>query len=330
MRVTARIKDYRLLVKVKTALGETVDRGELGRFAQMHLDGFFMPEKARKRAARFRGPIGISLRDRLKSPVTGGGFLSIVGQTGAAMGRLQGSGLPLSHLVMDIRCTFFNEVTKEVVFLYLPLSGKQKSPKPSEFLASILYSARPAQEQDAGIMSDFAKLLKSTAPLDVRRIERFVRGEARAAERTAGEPVQPDPSREGGVGGEETGLLAEPGDEETGLLNEEWSAGGHAAAFLPVLHRCLTGEMIVIDKPVYRLGKEKSYVDYFVNNNIAVSRSHADIIARDVRYFVKDLNSRNHTYVNGQKIPVRMEFEIHEGDRLCLANEEFVFHLREV
>ena len=88
--------------------------------------------------------------------------------------------------------------------------------------------------------------------------------------------------------------------------------------------------MIVIDKPVYRLGKEKSYVDYFVNNNIAVSRSHADIIARDDRYFVKDLNSRNHTYVNGQKIPVRMEFEIHEGDRLCLANEEFVFHLREV
>ena len=65
---------------------------------------------------------------------------------------------------------------------------------------------------------------------------------------------------------------------------------------------------------------------YFVTNNIAVSRSHADIITRGTLYFVMDLNSKNHTYINNQEIPIHCEVEIHDGDRLKLGNEEFVFN----
>ena len=63
-----------------------------------------------------------------------------------------------------------------------------------------------------------------------------------------------------------------------------------------------------------------------MTNNIAVSRSHADIITRGARYFVMDLNSKNHTYINNQEIPIHCEVEIHDGDRLKLGNEEFVFN----
>ena len=94
----------------------------------------------------------------------------------------------------------------------------------------------------------------------------------------------------------------------------------------PTLYRVLTDEKISVNKPVFRLGKEKSYVDYFVTNNIAVSRSHADIITRGSKYFVRDLNSKNHTYINEQMIPIQVEVEIHNGDRLKLGNEEFVFN----
>ena len=78
---------------------------------------------------------------------------------------------------------------------------------------------------------------------------------------------------------------------------------------------------------MFRLGKEKSYVDYFVNNNIAVSRSHADIITRGNRSYIKDLNSKNHTYINDREVPVHYEVEINDGDRLKLGNEEFVFRV---
>lgn len=130
-----------------------------------------------------------------------------------------------------------------------------------------------------------------------------------------------------GLMDEDTGLLG--GDEEaTGLLCGDEAEGtalleGNEA--YPELYRIQTGETISLNKPVFRLGKERSYVDYFVSNNNAVSRSHADIITRDSGYFVVDLNSKNRTYINGQVLAVQAETEIRDGDTLRLANEEFIF-----
>lgn len=92
------------------------------------------------------------------------------------------------------------------------------------------------------------------------------------------------------------------------------------------LTRVLNGEEIRINKPVFRLGKERSYVDYFVSDNNAVSRSHADIIIRAGRYYIRDLNSKNRTFINGSPIVPELETEISDGDRIKLANEEFIFH----
>ena len=76
---------------------------------------------------------------------------------------------------------------------------------------------------------------------------------------------------------------------------------------------------------MFRIGKERSYVDYFVANNGAISRSHADIISRNGRVFIRDLNSKNRTYVNGEAIAPETEVELCPGDCVKLANEEFQF-----
>lgn len=128
-------------------------------------------------------------------------------------------------------------------------------------------------------------------------------------------------------GEEATGLL--DGSEATGLLNEDDEATGlliEEQVHYPTLYRVLTNECICVNKPVFRLGKERSYVDYFVTNNNAVSRGHADIITRGSRYFIRDLNSKNKTYINGQAIPPQCECEILDGSRLTLGNEEFIFN----
>ena len=78
---------------------------------------------------------------------------------------------------------------------------------------------------------------------------------------------------------------------------------------------------------MFRLGKERSYVDYFISSNNAISRSHADIVSRKTKYFVIDKNSKNKTYINGMKLSPEIETEIFDGDLLRLANEEFEFHI---
>ncbi len=95
----------------------------------------------------------------------------------------------------------------------------------------------------------------------------------------------------------------------------------------PYLIREKTGEKISVDKPSFRIGKERKYSDYFVSDNNAVSRSHADIITRQKRYFIIDLNSTNKTYVDGRAIPIEKEVEIFSGAKLRLANEDFVFYI---
>lgn len=103
-------------------------------------------------------------------------------------------------------------------------------------------------------------------------------------------------------------------------------ANKHVSSYLI---RESTQERISVDKPVFRIGKEKSYCDYFVKDNSAVSRSHANIVVRGERFYVADLNSTNHTYVDGRLIQPQEETEIFSGTRLRLGNEEFTFYIEE-
>ncbi len=95
----------------------------------------------------------------------------------------------------------------------------------------------------------------------------------------------------------------------------------------PYLIRTKNNEKINLNKPVFRIGKEKSYVDYFIGDNTAISRSHANFITREGEYFVADTNSTNHTYVNGVMIQSNVETKLAHGDKVRLANEDFEFKL---
>jgi pSer/pThr/pTyr-binding forkhead associated (FHA) protein len=134
---------------------------------------------------------------------------------------------------------------------------------------------------------------------------------------------QRDHSRETGDG-EETTLLEEGG---TMLLEDGTTLLENAQTVRAHLVRSSNYDRVDINKPVFRIGKEKSYVDYFVANNNAVSRIHADIVKRGESFYIKDNNSTNHTFVNGKMIDKNEEIEIFDGDAIMLANEGFEFHI---
>lgn len=110
-------------------------------------------------------------------------------------------------------------------------------------------------------------------------------------------------------------------DEATSLLSE-----GPQISY-PYLIRKSSFDRTDINKPVFRIGKERSYVDYFVPDNNAVSRIHADIITKNNCFFVKDENSTNGTYVNGNRINPNEEVQVFDGDIITFANDEFEFHI---
>lgn len=93
------------------------------------------------------------------------------------------------------------------------------------------------------------------------------------------------------------------------------------------LTRVATKEKIIVDKEIFRIGKEKSFVDYYISNNKAISRSHARLVNRKGEFYIVDTNSTNHTYLNGKMIPSNQEILVPNGATIVLGNEEFKFEL---
>lgn len=125
----------------------------------------------------------------------------------------------------------------------------------------------------------------------------------------------------------ETTVLGGGADGETAVLSDLPLTPQGAAVKQPFIVRVRNNERIALDKPVYRIGKERSFVDYFIGDNSYISRVHASIAQKDGRYYLIDNNSRNHTYLNGEVITSSTEYEMKSGDTFKLANEEFEFKL---
>ena len=68
-------------------------------------------------------------------------------------------------------------------------------------------------------------------------------------------------------------------------------------------------------------------MDYFISDNTAISRSHANIVNHNGEFFVVDTNSTNHTYVNGGMIPSNVETKLTHGTKIKFANEDFEFRM---
>ena len=50
--------------------------------------------------------------------------------------------------------------------------------------------------------------------------------------------------------------------------------------------RSKTSECMTIDKPMFRIGKQREYVDLFIGENTAISRNHANIIECEGQYYI--------------------------------------------
>ena len=92
----------------------------------------------------------------------------------------------------------------------------------------------------------------------------------------------------------------------------------------PSLVRLSTGEKIEIGKNIFVLGRSREKAEYRVDSP-AVSSRHVQLTTEGSSLYAEDLNSSNHTYVNGTQIVSGPEGKtvLKDGDILKLAEEEF-------
>lgn len=86
---------------------------------------------------------------------------------------------------------------------------------------------------------------------------------------------------------------------------------------------------IIINKEKFIIGRLVNMVDYVVQGN-TIGKLHAEISIKEGGYYIRDLNSKNGTYVNDKRIPSNKEWEIKNNDRIRFSNFEYVFRQQEV
>lgn len=103
--------------------------------------------------------------------------------------------------------------------------------------------------------------------------------------------------------------------------------GGGAMQPAAVLTRRRNNESVRITKPQFVIGRERQRVDFCIPDNDSVGRTHASIICKGGIYYIIDKNSKNFTFVNGNKISPNQEVKLNSGDKIKLADEEFDFQV---
>lgn len=239
--------------------------------------------------------------------------------------------IPMSMLYL------LRHYNKENVAAYKAQKEKKKEIKPSTVSASgIKQSREPAQAQTNHGFAVPTKKDPVTTSFEVPRqqpnmshpvvkqvnasiAQPVVPCENKTSEnQSAFKPVPATPINFG-----ETTVLGGGQIGETTVLG----AATSPARVDPYLIRNKNNEKIPLNKPIFRIGKERSYVDYFIGDNTAISRSHANIINENGEFFVVDTNSTNHTYVNGGMIRSNVQTKLFHGTKIRLANEDFEFRM---
>ena len=92
------------------------------------------------------------------------------------------------------------------------------------------------------------------------------------------------------------------------------------------LTRTKTNERVTISREQFKIGRERSRVDYCINDNPAVGRLHAIILNRNGSTYVVDQNSTNCTFVNSVRASANQEVRLNNGDKVTFADEEFTYN----
>lgn len=122
-----------------------------------------------------------------------------------------------------------------------------------------------------------------------------------------------------GIPGREKAAPVQKPEQNTILIEAE-------DANTPYIVRERTGERVTVIGSSFKIGKQQGLVDYLISDNKTISRNHADIIKIGEDYRLRDNNSANHSYVDGEPVAADETRKLEHMSIIRLSNENFTFY----
>ena len=97
---------------------------------------------------------------------------------------------------------------------------------------------------------------------------------------------------------------------------EKAAVNKNAPKAMPYIVRVNTGERVMVNKAVFKIGKAARGVDYHVGGNGAISKVHVIIYQRE-----------DGTYLNGARLDENAEQKLSNDAMISIGGEDFIFKL---
>ncbi|MDO5294602.1 MAG: DUF6382 domain-containing protein [bacterium] len=236
--------------------------------------------------------------------------------------QIEALGMDGSNVLLDKKCIFVDEKTKEFFMLFHSSDYMEGLPGIEGFVKSFLESVQINYNQ-YNVTKYIEQYLEENNQVNVIDLKEYMvnmKNQLFEQKYYSGQQSLSCRLGDKSIQVEELLEIAAPKLATTKMMEEETIV--HKA----YLVRCTSGEQIIITKSMFTLGSDENKADYAVKGNGAISRLHAMIINREGSYFIKDLDSTNHTFVNRMLVKGATEMDLLSGCSVILGNEAFVFY----
>lgn len=281
-----------------------------------------------------------SLKIFLNQPQTKESFLKIIENIVKVMRNCEAHNMSIERLYLDINNIYVvNYDTKELCFAYFPIENFES--EPVAFLSSVSANAKLPDGKDAGYFIEFRKYCESLHYFSLPDLERKIQ--------LISDGISDEEKKKSYKSGHYSGQLifdpfkelnydddfkpikgsTESADGEKSKnappakKKRETKLMGREEVKYPSLLRLCNNNIIDINKAEFSVGYNDD-CDYSFQDNELVSGYHCVFYYSNGEVSVIDEHSTNGTYVNEEEIPYGKKVHLNFGDKITLADEEFI------
>ena len=255
------------------------------------------------RALQFKVPATLPLEQFLRKQLYKGEFLSILSNILNQLIYFTENNMSLNKLLLNVHYMYIDLSTLDIQLLYLPVNKKFADCNVTEFIQNFISKVRFANMESVECVDQILRNLDSKLMFNLEEFYQYIL----SLEQQSITEDENSASTEG-----HTAMLA---------TSENYNNP------VPYLVRVKTNELIPILHKEFMVGKSVN-CDYQITDNKKVSRKHAIFRISNGECYVRDNESTNHTFINGQLIQPGVEIMLSNDDYIRLGDEEFRYWVR--
>jgi len=312
-KIRVKEKNNNVIISERQFKAFSVCESDIKTISALADDSLIVPELRKKNHIKYKKNKCKTLDNYLNYHISIHGYYNILALTVETIKIVKNNGLRLDNLILDKRYICIRPITGSLSFVYQPVVTSPIDSNIKSFVLEVIQSITNPDKKLKNELDECINFIENIDNNDYASLEKFI------YERYP-QIYQQIKSIESADGcSKQASTVSDDGRmhdaEEFGLIDGAY------------MLRLKDHSKIYIDSQNFSVGANPEN-DYFIGDNLGISRFHAIIKTTNGEYTLVDENSKNYTYVNDSRIQPYIPVMLKNGDLISFADDKYEFVIR--